>query len=379
MSGLSSPVSTPLKITALFDLHLELGAKMVGFAGYQMPVRYKSGIIKEHLHTRKYAGLFDISHMGQIRLYGKTAGAELEKLVPGNIRGLKNHRQRYTVFTNEHGGIIDDLMISRLDDDWMLVVNAACKDQDYAYLKERLSDSCSPIMLKNLALLALQGPCAAEILESLISEGSAAIPFMATSKVTIAGITVQLSRCGYTGEDGYEISVANDQADPLARLLLAQKQVKMIGLGARDSLRLEAGLCLYGHDIDATTTLVEAGLPWVVDRQYLEPDGKKPEFPGAQKIFTQLQSGANKQRVGILPLGRTPVREGAELFNQNNEHVGIITSGGFGPSIGSPIAMAYVTSNYSTIDTELTALVRGRNLPVRVASVPFIPHRYYRG
>ncbi len=379
MSGLSSPIYTPLKKTALFDLHLELGAKMVGFAGYQMPVSYKSGIIKEHLHTRKYAGLFDISHMGQIRLHGENAGAELEKLVPGNIHGLKNHRQRYTVFTNEQGGILDDLIVSRLEDNWLLVVNAACKQQDYEYLSERLSDGCSPIILENLALLALQGPCAAEILKSLISEGSASIPFMATSEVTIAGMTCQISRCGYTGEDGYEISLPNDQAEELARLLLAQEQVQLIGLGARDSLRLEAGLCLYGHDIDATTTPIEAGLHWVIDRNYLKPDGKKPEFPGAQTIIAQLQSGPDRQRVGILPLGRTPVREGAELFNQNNERVGIITGGGFGPSIGTPVAMAYVASKYCTIDAELTALVRGRNLPVKVASMPFVPHHYYRG
>jgi aminomethyltransferase len=373
-----SPTSSPLK-TALFDLHLELGAKMVGFASYQMPVRYTSGIIKEHLHTRKYAGLFDISHMGQIRLHGKNAGAELEKLVPGNILGLKNHRQRYTVFTNEQGGILDDLIVSRLDDDWMLVVNAACKQQNYEYLCERLSNSCSPVMLESLALLAIQGPCAAAILESLITKGTTTIPFMATSEVTIAGISCQISRCGYTGEDGYEISVPDDRAESLARLLLAQEQVQPVGLGARDSLRLEAGLCLYGHDIDSTPTVVEAGLRWVIDRQYLKPDGKKPEFPGAQKIIAQLQSEPDRQRVGIFPLGRTPAREGVELFDQDNQRVGIITSGGFGPSTESPIAMAYVASRYSAIDTELTALVRGQNLPVKVASMPFIPHRYYRG
>jgi aminomethyltransferase len=344
-----------------------------------MPVRYKSGIIKEHLHTRKYAGLFDISHMGQIRLSGKNAGAKLEKLVPSNIHGLKNHQQRYTVFTNEQGGILDDLIISRLDDDWMLVVNAACKQQDYEYLCEQLPDSCSPTMLENQALLALQGPCATEVLESLITEGSAAIPFMATSKVTIAGISCQISRCGYTGEDGYEISVASNQAEALALLLLAQEQVQLIGLGARDSLRLEAGLCLYGHDIDITTTPVEAGLRWVVDRKYIELDGKIPEFPGAQTIIAQLQSGTDRQRVGILPLERTPVREGAELFNRNNDHIGIITSGGFGPSIGTPVAMAYVASKYSAVDTELTTQVRGRILPVKVVSMPFVPHHYYRG
>ncbi len=374
----SLAASTPLNKTALFDLHVELGAKMVGFAGYHMPVSYKPGIIKEHLHTRKYAGLFDISHMGQIRLSGKNTGAELEKLVPGNIQGLKNQRQRYTVFTNQQGGIIDDLIVGRLDKDWMLVVNAACKQQDFDYLCQQLPSSCSPVLLEDQALLALQGPSAAEILESLITEGSAAMPFMATAQVVIATIPCQISRCGYTGEDGYEISVANNQAQALAQLLLAHEHVQVIGLGARDTLRLEAGLCLYGHDIDAATTPVEAGLSWVIDRNYLKPDGKTPAFPGAQKILAEFQSAPDRKRVGILPLGRAPVRESVELFNQNNEHVGNITSGGFGPSVGSPIAMGYVANQYSIIDTQLTAQVRGRNLNVKVVALPFILHRYYR-
>lgn len=374
----SLAASTPLNKTSLFDLHVELGAKMVGFADYHMPVSYKSGIIKEHLHTRKYAGLFDISHMGQIRLSGKNTGAELEKLVPGNIQGLKNQRQRYTVFTNQQGGIMDDLIVGRLDEGWMLVVNAACKQQDFDYLCQQLPAGCSPVLLEDQALLALQGPLAAEILELLITEGSAAIPFMATAQVVIATIPCQISRCGYTGEDGYEISVANNQAQALARLLLAHEQVQAIGLGARDTLRLEAGLCLYGHDIDTATTPVEAGLSWVIDRNYLKPDAKKPEFPGAQKILAEFQSAPDRKRVGILPLGRAPVREGAELYNQNNDQVGNITSGGFGPSVGSPIAMGYVTSEYSAIDTQLTAQVRDRNLDVKVVALPFVPHRYYR-
>ncbi|MEE9344606.1 MAG: glycine cleavage system aminomethyltransferase GcvT [Methylococcales bacterium] len=374
----SPTASTPLNKTVLFDLHVELGAKMVGFADYHMPVSYKSGIIKEHLHTRKYAGLFDISHMGQIRLSGKNTGAELEKLVPGNIQGLKNQRQRYTVFTNQQGGIMDDLIVGRLDDGWMLVVNAACKQQDFDYLCQQLPSGCSPVLLEDQALLALQGPLAVEILESLIPEGSAAMPFMTTAQVVIATIPCQISRCGYTGEDGYEISVANNQAQALARLLLAHEHVQAIGLGARDTLRLEAGLCLYGHDIDTATTPVEAGLSWVIDRNYLKPDGKKPEFPGAQKILAEFQSMPDRKRVGILPLGRAPVREGVALYNQNKDQVGNITSGGFGPSVGSPIAMGYVTSEYSAIDTQLTAQVRGRNLDVKVVTLPFIPHRYYR-
>ncbi len=378
MSELVSSASSQLNKTALFDLHVELGAKMVGFAGYHMPVSYHSGIIKEHLHTRQYAGLFDISHMGQIRLSGKNAGTELEKLVPGNIQGLKNHRQRYTVFTNEQGGIADDLIVSRIDDDWMLVVNAACKQQDFEHLSQQLPASCSPLLLEDHALLALQGPFAAEILESLITEGSAAIPFMACAQVSIAEIPCQISRCGYTGEDGYEISVVNHQAQTLARLLLAHEQVQAIGLGARDTLRLEAGLCLYGHDIDTTTTPVEAGLSWVIDRNYLKPDGKNPQFPGAETILEQLQTEPARQRVGILPLGRAPVREGTEIFNQHNERVGMITSGGFGPTVGKPIAMGYVASEYCTSETQLVAQVRGRNLDVQVVNLPFVPHRFYR-
>ncbi len=371
--------STQLNKTALFDLHVELGAKMVGFAGYHMPVSYHSGIIKEHLHTRQSAGLFDISHMGQIRLSGENAGAELEKLVPGNIQGLNNNRQRYTVFTNEQGGIVDDLIVGRIDNnDWMLVVNAACKQQDFDYLCTQLPASCSPVLLENQALLALQGPFAAEILASLITEGSASIPFMATAQVTISETPCQISRCGYTGEDGYEISVINDQAQKVARVLLAHEQVQAIGLGARDTLRLEAGLCLYGHDIDTTTTPVEAGLRWVIDKNYLKPEGKKPAFPGAEKILDELQAAPSRQRIGILPLGRAPVREGVELFNQNNEPVGNITSGGFGPTVGAPIAMGYVTNDYTTIDAQLVAQVRGRNLDVKVVNLPFVPHRFYR-
>jgi aminomethyltransferase len=378
MSGHSSAAPAQPNKTALFDLHVELGAKMVSFAGYHMPVSYQLGIIKEHLHVRQYAGLFDISHMGQIRLNGKQAGTELEKLVPGNIHGLKNNRQRYTVFTNQQGGIMDDLIVGRIDDDWLLVVNAACKQQDFDYLCTQLPTSCSPVLLENQALLALQGPFAAEILESLITEGSASIPFMATAQVMIAEIPCQISRCGYTGEDGYEISVANNLAQSLARLLLAQEHVQAIGLGARDTLRLEAGLCLYGHDIDTTTTPVEAGLDWIIDRKYLKPDGKEPEFPGAQKILDQLRLEPARQRVGILPLGRAPVREGVELFNQNNDHIGRITSGGFGPTVSAPIAMGYVVSEYANIDTQLVAQVRGRNLDVKVVALPFVPHHYYR-
>ncbi len=368
-----------LKKTALFNLHLELGAKMVEFAGYEMPVSYPAGIIKEHLHTRKYAGFFDISHMGQISSKGKGFAFELEKLVPSNLQNLKDSRQRYTLLTNDQGGIIDDLIVSHLGDHcWMLVVNAACKNQDYQYLEQRLSENYVLELLEDQALFALQGPFAASVIQKLVTEGSSAIPFMATTLVTIADIPCRISRCGYTGEDGFEISVANQHAEKLARILLAQDFVAPIGLGARDSLRLEAGLCLYGHDIDTTTTPVEAGLSWVIARKFLTPEAEKAEFPGAEKIIAELQSGPARRRVGILPLGRVPVREGAELLSQQGESVGRVTSGGYGPSVGSPIAMAYVANNYSNEGTELVALVRGRQVPVKVSSMPFVPHRYFQ-
>ncbi|HFD12935.1 MAG TPA: glycine cleavage system aminomethyltransferase GcvT [Crenotrichaceae bacterium] len=373
----SSAASSQTKKTALHALHLQLGAKMVAFGGYQLPVSYKSGIIKEHLHTRQYASLFDISHMGQIKLSGQQAGVELEKLVPANIQGLHNNQQRYTVFTNQQGGILDDLMISHMGDHWMLVVNAACKHNDYRYLCEQLPDSCSAVLLENQSLLALQGPFAASILNSTISDGSADIPFMTTSHVLIDEIPCQISRSGYTGEDGYEISLASNQAVALAQLLLEQDDVMPAGLGARDTLRLEAGLCLYGHDIDMTTTPVEAGLSWVIDRDYMKPEPKTPLFPGAQIILEQIKAGPSRQRVGLLPLGRAPVREGAELLNQHNENIGVVTSGGFGPSVGAPVAMGYVDSDSSVIGTQLIAKTKGRELPVKVTNLPFVAHHYH--
>ena len=364
--------------TALYDLHIKSGARMVCFAGYQLPVSYSPGIIKEHCHTRHYAGLFDISHMGQIHLSGEQAGIELERLVPGNLQGLKNHRQRYTVLTNQQGGILDDLIVARDNDDWRLVVNAACKQQDFEHLRNQLPAECAPALLTDQSLLALQGPLAVSVLDSVIDEGCADIAFMATSQVVIRDIPCRISRCGYTGEDGYELSVANQHAPALANLLLQHEHVKLIGLGARDTLRLEAGLCLYGQDIDATTTPVEAGLGWVVDRHYLKSDGKQPGFPGAQIILQQLQSGVARQRVGLKPEGRVPVREGAELFNRQGERVGHVTSGGFGPSIGKPIAMGYVASDHSAIGSRLMTVVREREIMLEVVSLPFVAHHYHR-
>ena len=378
MSEPSTNHSGELKKTALYDLHIETGAKMVSFAGYHMPLSYQSGIIKEHLHTRQFAGLFDISHMGQIRLSGEQAGTELEKLVPGNIQGLKSQQQRYSVFTNQQGGILDDLIVSRIDNHWSLVVNAVCKHQDYAYLCDQLSPECSPQLLDEQSLLALQGPAAATILRSIVSQGCVDIPFMASTHVQIDKFFCQISRCGYTGEDGYEISVSNEHVQYLAQLLLQQDNVQLIGLGARDTLRLEAGLCLYGDDIDSNTTPVEAGLGWVIDQRYLSSQSKQADFPGAQKILNELQSGTRRQRVGIIPTGRTPVRKDAVLYNQNKEQVGKVTSGGFGPTIGKPIAMAYVDNEYVSIGTQLSAKVRAHELPVQVVPLPFVAHRYYR-
>lgn len=351
---------------------------MVEFAGYQMPLHYGTGILREHQYTRSSAGLFDISHMGQIRLSGKQAGIELEQLVPSNIVGMANNRQRYTVLTNDQGGIRDDLMVSRTGGYWRLVVNAACKQQDFAYLSEQLSTQCEAVLLEDQALLALQGPVAESVLASLTTVGSVDISFMSVASIAIGGIECLVFRSGYTGEDGYEISVAAVQAEALARLLLAQEGVEPVGLGARDSLRLEAGLCLYGHDIDPTTTPVEAGLSWVIDRAYLQPDGRDANFPGATTILESMHSGTNRCRVGLQPQGKAPVREGVVIKNTEGINIGVITSGGYGPSVGKPVAMGYVSSQYVKEGTNLTAEVRGKSIPVQVVSLPFVPHRYHR-
>jgi len=378
MTDCSTEGEASIKKTPLNLLHRELGAKMVEFAGYDMPLHYGAGILWEHQYTRSTVGLFDISHMGQIRLFGEQAGIELEQLVPSNIVGMANNRQRYTVLTNDQGGIRDDLMVSRTGDGWRLVVNAACKQQDFAYISEQLSTQCQATLLVDQALLALQGPAAASVLASLTTAGSVDISFMAVASIVIGEIECLIFRSGYTGEDGYEISVAAVQAEALARLLLAQNGVQPVGLGARDSLRLEAGLCLYGHDIDSTINPVEAGLDWIIDRAYLKPDVRKPRFPGATIILEAMRSGANRRRVGLQPQGRAPVREGAVIRNAEEINIGVITSGGYGPSIGRPVAMGYVASRYAEEGTELTAEVRGKSIPVQVVSLPFIPHRYHR-
>ena len=377
MTGGSSPSQHSLARTPLYALHLELGAKMVPFAGYHMPVQYPSGIIEEHKHTRTHAGLFDVSHMGQIRLRGSGAAA-LESLVPVDVIDLEPNRQRYALFTNDAGGILDDLMISNAGDSLFVVVNAACKQQDEAHLRKHLAASCEIEALTDRALLALQGPKAAMVMNRLAPSASALL-FMTTGRMQIAGADCFVSRSGYTGEDGFEISVANDQAETLARTLLAEDEVAAVGLGARDSLRLEAGLCLYGHDIDTETTPVEASLNWALSKVRRHDGARAGGFPGADVIFGQLAGGAIRKRVGIRPQGKAPVREGAKLVDAEGATVGMVTSGGYGPTVGGPVAMGYVDTALARPDTELQAIVRGRQHPVNVVKLPFVKQRYYRG
>ncbi len=373
-----------LKRTALYDLHLELGAKMVPFAGYEMPVQYPMGVLKEHLHTRKAAGLFDVSHMGQVIMRPRSgdledAAAALESLVPVSLLGLGEGRQRYGFFTNEAGGILDDLMIANRADHLFVVVNAACKDADLAHMQAHIGNSCEIEMLDDRALLALQGPKAEAALGTIVP-GVEDMRFMDVAILPSRFDDLWISRSGYTGEDGFEISVENDSAADLARALLACDGVAPIGLGARDSLRLEAGLCLYGHDIDETTTPVEAALEWAIQKARRKGGAREGGFPGAARILDQLEHGATRRRVGLLPEGRAPMREHTPLFQSEDtpEPVGEITSGGFGPSIGKPMAMGYVPMRMSALGTLLFGEVRGKRLPVRVAALPFRPATFKR-
>ncbi len=370
--------STDLKQTALHDLHLEAGAKMVPFAGYAMPVQYPMGIVKEHQHTRRSAGLFDVSHMGQLRLRGEGAAAAMETLVPVDIVDLPAMKQRYALFTNEQGGIEDDLMVTHAGDHLFVVVNAACKGKDIAHMQSRIGDSCEIEILDDRALLALQGPEAGAVMARLASD-TADMVFMTAAEISIDGIDCFVTRSGYTGEDGFEISVANDEAERLARTLLAQVEVEWVGLGARDSLRLEAGLCLYGHDLDEHTTPVEASLLWALSKSR-RADGERPGgYPGAEVIMKQMAEGVSRKRVGLKPEGRMPVREGAKIFDDDGHEVGVVTSGGFGPTVEGPVAMGYVRTHLAKPETRLHALVRGKQLPITVVKLPFVPQRYYRG
>jgi aminomethyltransferase len=361
-----------LKKTPLHGLHVGLGAKMVPFAGYDMPVQYPAGVKTEHLLTRAKAGLFDVSHMGQVRLAGDDVAGKLEALVPGNLRALKPGAMRYTLFTNEAGGILDDLIVTNAGDSLFVVVNAACKDQDIAHMRDNLD--CDIEVLDDRALLALQGPSAESALEA-IAPGVAGLSFMTMGNFDILGAECFVTRSGYTGEDGYEISMPEAKAVEIAEALLAREDVAPIGLGARDSLRLEAGLCLYGHDLGPDTTPVEAALEWAIGKRRREEGG----FPGADVILKQLAEGAPRRRVGIRPDGRAPARDGTEIVDADGNRLGEITSGSFGPSIEGPVAMGYVATGSSAVGTSVDVVVRGKSMPAKVAALPFVPANYKRG
>jgi aminomethyltransferase len=376
---MADPVPTAALLkTPLHALHVELGAKMVPFAGYDMPVSYPAGILAEHRHCRTAAALFDVSHMGQLRLVGGDAAAALETLVPVDIVGLAEGKQRYALFTNERGGIRDDLMVTRRADHLFLIVNASCKGDDIAHLRATIGNRCAIEPLADRALLALQGPQAAAVIGRL-APALARLTFMSGAEATIAGIACFATRSGYTGEDGFEISVAGGDAEALARALLAEPEVKPVGLGARDTLRLEAGLCLYGHDIDTTTTPVEAALTWAMQKVRRPGGARAGGYPGAPTIERQLAEGAETKRVGLVGSERAPVREGAVIVADDGSAIGRVTSGTFGPSVGRPVALAYVRSDRTAPDTPLHAEVRGKRQPMRVAALPFAPHHYYRG
>jgi aminomethyltransferase len=373
---LSEPATGPLKRTPLYELHRELGARLVPFAGYEMPVQYPSGILAEHAHTRTAAGLFDVSHMGQVRLTakpGQNVARALETLVPGDIVGLQPGQQRYTQFTNDNGGILDDLMVTSTGDHLLLVINAACKDADLAHIQKHLSGSCEIEPMFSRGLLALQGPLASQALARLVPS-VATMKFMTGAYVTIDGMQCYVTRSGYTGGDGYEISTPANATEAIARKLLAQPEVKPIGLGARDSLRLEAGLCLYGHDIDTTTTPVEAVLLWSVGKERRTQGG----FPGASVVQKQIAEGAPRKRVGLLPDGKAIAREGAEIAI-GGKIIGKVTSGGFGPTIGRAVAMGYVDKAHAANGTRVELVVRGKAVPAEIVPMPFVKHAYYRG
>ncbi|HKY93702.1 MAG TPA: glycine cleavage system aminomethyltransferase GcvT [Kiloniellales bacterium] len=369
---------TPVRRTPLYALHCELGGKLVPFAGYELPVQYPTGILAEHLHTRAAASLFDVSHMGQVEVIGEEAARWLEVMLPGDIQGLQPGQTRYALLLNEVGGTIDDLLVSRPADDrdgskLFLVFNAARKAVDVPYLKTRLGPAVRVELLDDRALLALQGPQAAAVMARHAPD-SARLTFLTQAPMSVAGIACRVSRSGYTGEDGFEISVPAGDAEGLARLLLAAPEVKPAGLGARDSLRLEAGLCLYGHELDETISPIEAGLAWVI------PTRRRAarDFPGHSRILRQIEEGPPRKRVGLKVEGRQPVRDGAEITSESGSVVGRVTSGGFAPSLNAPIAMGYVASPFAKLGTKLFATVRGKAQPVSVTRLPFVPTRYHK-
>ena len=372
-----------LLTTPLNALHLELGARMVPFAGYSMPVQYPAGLVAEHHHTRSAAGLFDVSHMGQLRLVGPDAAAAFESLMPVDVIGLGLHKQRYGLLLNDAGGIIDDLMFVNRGDDLFVIVNGACKHGDLAHIQARIGHRCTIEPQFDRALLALQGPQAVTALARLLP-GVEQLVFMTGMAKTWQGADLYVTRSGYTGEDGFEISLPASAAEAFARALLAQPEVKPIGLGARNSLRLEAGLCLYGNDIDTTTTPVEANLNWAMQKVRRSGGARAGGFPGADKVLAQLDGSQPAQRlqrlrVGLVALERVPVREHVELHNEAEQKIGEVTSGLLAPTADKPIALAYVQTQYAQIGTRLNAMVRGKAVPMEVSPLPFVPNRYYRG
>jgi len=365
--------------TPLYQMHLDAGAKMVPFAGYEMPVSYPLGIRKEHNHTRRKAGLFDVSHMGQIRLVGTNVKKALESIVPVDIIDLPLLKLRYAFFTNKSGGILDDLMVTNLgDQELFLVVNASCKNADFDHLHSTIGNDCQIEFLDNMALLALQGPLAHKILSEIVPSINK-MTFMTAKKVVIKGIECLITRSGYTGEDGFEISLQAKDSEELAKLLLSNKEVEWVGLGARDSLRLEAGLSLYGHELDTNHSPVESSLSWALSKIRRAGGEREGNYLGSKTIMNHLNEGAELKVVGLQPEGRMPVRDGAIIEDELGNKVGKVTSGGFGPSINRPIAIARLQKSYIENNSKLFALVRDKKIAVEIVSLPFVKQNYYRG
>lgn len=381
---MSADATASLLSSPLNALHLELGARMVPFAGYHLPVQYPAGLVAEHHHTRTAAGLFDVSHMGQLRLHGPDAAAAFESLMPVDVMGLGLHRQRYGLLLNDEGGILDDLMFVNRGEDIIVIVNGACKHEDLAHIRSRIGHRCAVEPQFDRALLALQGPQAVTALERLLP-GVKQLVFMTgmPTRWNHAGQGAELyvTRSGYTGEDGFEISLPASAAEAFARALLAQPEVKPIGLGARNSLRLEAGLCLYGNDIDTRTTPVEANLGWAMQKVRRTGGARAGGFPGADKVLAQLDrtTPAQRLRVGLVGLERVPVREHVELYNGSGQKIGEVTSGLLAPTADKPVALAYVQADHCAAGTRLNAMVRGKAVPMEVSPLPFVPNRYFRG
>jgi len=372
-------IDKKIRTTSLYQMHLDAGAKMVPFAGYEMPVSYPLGIKKEHIHTREKAGLFDVSHMGQIRLVGKNAKRALESLVPVDIIDLPLMKLRYALFTNKDGGVMDDLMVTSLgDEDLFLVVNAACKEADFEHLLNTIGVECKVEFLEDVALLALQGPKAHEVLAD-IAPSTSEMTFMTAKQLVINGIDCFITRSGYTGEDGFEISLLAKDAEELAKLLLSNEEVEWVGLGARDSLRLEAGLSLYGHELDNDHSPVESSLNWALSKVRRTGGEREGNYLGDNIIMSHLNEGSESKVVGLQPEGRMPVRDGALIEDELGNEAGQVTSGGFGPSINRPIAIARIKKNYIENQSKLFALVRDKKIAVEIVKLPFIKQNYYRG